>query len=45
MGTKRQLNPGQLKSSDGCYRYPRYPQACYQKFCFRDSEAMCMVIR
>src|SRR6478672_4198350 len=31
------------KGSKCCSRYPRYPQACYQKFCFRDSNQMCMV--
>ena len=33
------------KGSDGCARYPRYPQASYRIFRFRDSEEMCMVSR
>jgi hypothetical protein len=41
--TDRQLNGRVSKGSNCCSRYPRYPQACYRKFCFRDSEHMCMV--
>ena len=43
--TDRQLSGRVAEGSNGCSRYPRYPQASYQIFCFRDSEAMCMVTK
>jgi hypothetical protein len=45
MRTDRQLNGSYRKGSDGCSQYPRYPQAGYRKFCFRESESMCIVTK
>ena len=46
-GTKRQPRAGGRRSGKvpSCSRYPRYPQACYRIFRFRNSEAGCMVLR
>ena len=42
--TDRQPNGGIEKGSNGCSRYPRYPQASHLIFRFPDSGARCMVL-